>query len=88
MYLLHNCFLHRPYEPGKKVIIRNGENAEVNFQLQENAEQLDEVIVTSRKSLNEKPVSVGKAPINPMDLPQSIAVIGQGVIRDQGFTLK
>ncbi|MEJ7682594.1 MAG: hypothetical protein WKG06_33010 [Segetibacter sp.] len=56
--------------------------------MQENAEQLDEVIVTSRKSLNEKPVSVGKAPINPMDLPQSIAVIGQGVIRDQGFTLK
>src|SRR4028119_1697823 len=36
----------------KKVAIRNGENTEVNFQLKENAGQLDEVIVTSHKSLN------------------------------------
>src|SRR4028119_760258 len=35
----------------KKVAIRNGENTEVNFQLKENAGQLDEVIVTSHKSL-------------------------------------
>lgn len=67
----------------KKVTIRKGENAEVNFQLQENARQLDEVIVKGYKSLNEKPVTVGKIAIDPMDLPQSIAVVGQGVIRDQ-----
>lgn len=67
----------------KNVTIRNGEDAEVNFQLKENAGQLDEVIVTSRKSLNAKQVSIGKAPIDPMDLPQSIANLGQAVIRDQ-----
>lgn len=67
----------------KQVAVRNGENAEVNFQLQENAGQLEEVIVKGYKSLNEKPVSVGKVAIDPMDLPQSIAVVGQGIIRDQ-----
>lgn len=67
----------------KKVTVRNGKNAEVNFQLKENAGQLDEVIVTSHKSLNAQPASIGKAPIDPMDLPQSIAILGQSVIHDQ-----
>lgn len=67
----------------KKVIIRNGKSVEVNFKLKENAGQLDEVIVTSHKSLNTNPVIIGKAPIDPMDLPQSITILSQGVIRDQ-----
>ena len=67
----------------KKVTIVNGQNIEINFQLKEDAKELEEVIVTARKSLNEKPVTVGKIEIDPMDLPQSIAVIGQGLIKDQ-----
>ena len=67
----------------KKVTVENGRNVEVNFSLRENAVQLEDVIVSTRKSMNSKAVTVGKAPINPMDLPQSIAVIGQAVIRDQ-----
>lgn len=67
----------------KKVIVVKGKNAAVNFQLQEDARELEEVIVTSRKSLNEKPVSVGKVAIDPMNLPQSIAVVGQAMMRDQ-----
>ena len=67
----------------KKVVVENGKNVEVNFRLQEDLQELEEVIVTSRKSLNEKPVSVGKVAIDPMDLPQSIAVVGQGLMRDQ-----
>jgi iron complex outermembrane recepter protein len=67
----------------KKITIRNGENVEANFLLEENAKQLDEVIVTAHKSLNDKVVTVGKVAIDPMDLPQSIAVVGQGIIRDQ-----
>jgi len=67
----------------KKITIRNGENVEVNFVLEENAKQLDEVIVTAHKSLNDKVVTVGKVAIDAMDLPQSIAVVGQGIIRDQ-----
>ncbi len=67
----------------KKIVIRNGEKKEVNFALQESASQLEEVIVRSRKSLNNIPLSAGKIAIDPMDLPQSISVISQGVIRDQ-----
>ncbi|MCP9752180.1 TonB-dependent receptor [Ferruginibacter sp. HRS2-29] len=57
--------------------------AVLNFILSENAQELEEVIVSAKKGLNAQPVSVGKVNINPMDLPQSIAVIGQTVIRDQ-----
>ncbi|MDB5249414.1 MAG: TonB-dependent receptor [Segetibacter sp.] len=67
----------------KEITVITGETLDLNYTLQENFKKLQEVIVTSHKSINEKPVSVGKAPINPMDLPQSIAVLGQGVIRDQ-----
>lgn len=53
------------------------------FTLAENASQLEEVIINSRKGLNNQVISVGKVPIDPMDLPQSITVVGQSVIRDQ-----
>ena len=67
----------------KNVSMRNGETAVLDFQLEENSRQLDEVIVLSHNGLNHKPVMAGKVAIDPMDLPQSIASIGQGVIRDQ-----
>jgi iron complex outermembrane receptor protein len=51
--------------------------------LVENAQQLSEVVVTAGKSLNDRRLSIGKLPIDPMDLPQSVGVIGQAVIRDQ-----
>ncbi len=59
------------------------ETLELNFTLAETAQQLDEVIIGSRRSTNARPVSVGKIPIAPMDLPQSVAVIGEGTIANQ-----
>lgn len=67
----------------KQIAIRRQQTTEANFELTENANQLEIVIVTARKSLNETPAIAGKIAIDPMDLPQSIAVIGQSVIRDQ-----
>lgn len=67
----------------KQVELAAGDTKEYNFTLRETSLQLEEVIVEGRKSLNTRPVTVGKVPIAPMDLPQSISVIGQGVIRDQ-----
>lgn len=67
----------------KQVELAAGETKEFHFTLRETSLQLEEVIVEGRKSLNTRPVTVGKVPIAPMDLPQSISVIGQGVIRDQ-----
>jgi iron complex outermembrane receptor protein len=67
----------------KQLTIAKGESTEVNFQLQENVHELDQVTVTQSKSLNTEPVTIGKVQIAPMDLPQSIAILGQGIIRDQ-----
>jgi len=67
----------------KTVDFSGAGTAVLNFILSENAQELEEVIVSAKKGLNAQPVSVGKVNINPMDLPQSIAVIGQTVIRDQ-----
>jgi iron complex outermembrane recepter protein len=53
------------------------------FTLTENEQQLKEVIISSKKGMNRQAVTAGKIAIDPMDLPQSIAVIGQSVIRDQ-----
>lgn len=54
-----------------------------DFSLEENNSQLAEVIVTYGKGMNEKPVSAGKVSIKPMDLPQSVAVIGKDMLERQ-----
>jgi iron complex outermembrane receptor protein len=56
---------------------------ELNFTLHENQDELREVIITGSKGLNEKIVTAGKIPINPMDLPQSIIVIGRSILERQ-----
>lgn len=65
------------------ITVQQHENVAVNFLLVENASELQEVIINSKKGLNNQPVSVGKVAIDPMDLPQSITVVGQSVIKDQ-----
>ncbi len=67
----------------KQVQVIAGQQTAIDFVLTENARTLENVTVTTTKTLNTKPVAIGKAPVDPMDLPQSIAVIGQGIIRDQ-----
>lgn len=65
------------------VTVKAQATTETNFTLSENHMQLEEVVVTNHKSMNDQPVNVGKIAINPMDLPQSISVLGQGMIREQ-----
>jgi iron complex outermembrane receptor protein len=67
----------------KQVSIKLKEASFVEFTLVESQKQLEEVVVTSRKTQNQTPVSIGKIAIDPMDLPQSIATVGQSVIREQ-----
>jgi iron complex outermembrane receptor protein len=67
----------------KTVDIQQDKAENINFILVENSSELEEVIVNSRKGLNNQPISVGKVAIDPKDLPQSITVVGQAVIRDQ-----
>ncbi|HEU4903919.1 MAG TPA: carboxypeptidase-like regulatory domain-containing protein, partial [Flavisolibacter sp.] len=65
------------------VEIKNDETISLTLSLQEDASQLSAVVVTSGRTLNRRPPSIGKIDIHPMDLPQSIAVVGQGLIREQ-----
>ena len=67
----------------KTVEVKKDQSSSVLITLSENEKQLTEVIITSGRRLNNKPVSIGKIDVNPMDLPQSISVVGQGLIRDQ-----
>ena len=67
----------------KQITVGEDGTAELNVTFQETAKQLNEIVIEGRRSPNLQPVSVGKLPVAPMDLPQSIAVIGQTVIRNQ-----
>ncbi len=65
------------------VDIKKNQEVNIVITLEENAKLLSELVITSGRTLNNKPVEIGKININPMDLPQSIAVVGQALIRDQ-----
>ena len=67
----------------KTIEVKKDQSASVLITLAENEKQLAEVIITSGRRLNSKPISIGKLDVNPMDLPQSISVVGHGLIRDQ-----
>ena len=67
----------------KKIKVVDGKTAELNFIILNTEKQLTEVIIDGRRSANLQPVTVGKVPIAPMDLPQSFAVIGQRTMREQ-----
>ena len=67
----------------KEVAIANGEHMVLDFVLNENASQLEEVILVARKTQNEKQLSIGRINVKAMDLPQSIAVIGKEIIERQ-----
>jgi iron complex outermembrane recepter protein len=51
--------------------------------LKENSKELKEIIITGNKSINEKPVEIGKIGIKPLDLPQSVSYIDKEVIEQQ-----
>ena len=67
----------------QQVIVPQDKATQLNIVLNENISELQEVIINSKKGLNNQLVSIGKVSIDPMDLPQSISVVGQSVIRDQ-----
>ncbi|HEY9195590.1 MAG TPA: TonB-dependent receptor, partial [Mucilaginibacter sp.] len=55
----------------------------VSFKLNESSAQLDEVVVSSTKTINRKKLNIGKMNVSPMDLPQSVTVIGRDVLDQQ-----
>ncbi|MGV3586838.1 MAG: TonB-dependent siderophore receptor [Adhaeribacter sp.] len=66
-----------------EVTVVAGQTSQINFVLPHSSQQLNEVVVTERRSMNKRPVSVGKIAINPLDMPQSMAVVGSEIIAEQ-----
>ncbi len=67
----------------QSVTVTAGQSADIQFALAETASQLNEVQVKGFKSDNQKPVSVGKVAIRPLDLPQAVAVVEREVLERQ-----
>ncbi len=60
-----------------------GKTTVADFTLSESSSQLAEININARKNSNNKPGTLGKANISPLDLPQSSGVVGSQVIKDQ-----
>lgn len=67
----------------QQVVIGKDSLTELHFTLTETAKKLEEVIVEARRTANAKAVTIGKAGIPAMDLPQAITVIPQELIESQ-----
>src|SRR6185295_14339108 len=67
----------------KPVEIKKDQETSITIALEEDAQQLAAVTIVARRTLNDKPVSIGKISIDPMDLPQSIATISQATMKNQ-----
>ncbi|QNK63250.1 TonB-dependent receptor [Pedobacter sp. PAMC26386] len=66
----------------QKINVLAGQVLKIDFTLKESADQLNEVQI-SGYTTGKRPVTIGKSNIKPMDLPQSVQVIGAQVIADQ-----
>lgn len=67
----------------KNATVTAKETTVLDFELTENISQLREVEIAEIKTPNQRAVGVGKSAIKPMDLPQSVSVVGEQVIADQ-----
>lgn len=67
----------------KEVTVIAGQTSFLKVLLPTSAQQLNEVVIIDKKSANQKPVSVGKIAIDPMDLPQSTIIIEREVLEQQ-----
>ena len=72
------------FPPVEEIInVSDDHTSEIIFTIKITAKQLSEIIVDGRRSQNLQPVTIGKLPVAPMDIPQSISVINQNVIKNQ-----
>jgi iron complex outermembrane recepter protein len=67
----------------EKITLEAGKTLQLTLLLSENTETLKEIIIQGRQTINEKPISIGKIAIKPMDLPQSLISIDNTVLKNQ-----
>ena len=81
-YLLKTSYIGTKSEEKQVEVIAN-QTTSVEFVLTESSAQLNEVVVSSTKTINSKKLTIGKMNVAPMDLPQSVTVIGRDVLDQQ-----
>ncbi len=59
------------------------ENRTVDFSLRESRNELEEIVITSGYTVNERSITAGKINIRPMDMPQAITIIGRETLEKQ-----
>ena len=64
----------------KSIVVPPSSNEELNLQINESYAQLESVVVTGGRNRQRTPVSVGKAELPVMDMPQATTVIGEETI--------
>jgi len=65
------------------LVLKDGEASVIDFKLKEDSHELQEVIIFTGKSLNDRNTAIGKMPVALRELPQSATVVGETVIRNQ-----
>lgn len=65
------------------VKVDGGNVAKLKVVMNQKASELEAVVVNAKRTLNQRTVTIGKAGISPMDMPQSMAVIDATVLREQ-----
>lgn len=71
-------------EPVQKSIhVSEDETVNTSLTLEQSAKTLSNIIIDGRKSNNLQPVTIGKLPVAPMDLPQSFSVVGAATLQNQ-----
>src|SRR5215216_4195104 len=65
------------------VTVVANQTTQVSFTLSETSAQLDEVLISSTKTINRKKLTIGKMNVAPMDLPQSVMVISSNTLVQQ-----
>src|SRR4051812_41979891 len=81
-YTLKTSYTGTQSEERTVTVLANA-TTKVDFILTETSTQLSEVVVSSTKTINRKNISIGKMNVAPIDLPQSISVIGRDVLDQQ-----
>jgi iron complex outermembrane receptor protein len=67
----------------KTVTVTSAQTTIVEIVLTETSMQLKEVVISSTKTINRKVLGIGKMNVAPIDLPQSVTVIGRDVLDQQ-----
>lgn len=67
----------------QSISLTDSKSINLDLVIAESSSQLNEVAITGYKTPNKKAATLGKVAIVPIDLPQSVQIIGSQVITDQ-----